>query len=153
MIINDNHSSMASFFTAFWSLFDDSVGYSLLTEHQLSLDFEKLIGKEVQYTKGDFRIKAVVLTVTPEKVFTIQLTDGSKIDTHHNFITILLVETPSTTTTLPRSLAETIAHRLQEDPELGLPKANEKLNLDQKELLQWHIRLGHLPFRSLLLFA
>ena len=153
MIINDDHSSMASFFTAFRSVFDDNAGYSLLTEQQLSLDFEKLIGKEVQYVKGDFRSKAVILSVTPDKVFTIQLTDGSKIDTHHNFITILPVEAPSTQTTLPRSLAETIAHRLQEEPELGLPKANEKLSLDQKELLRWHIRLGHLPFKSLLVFA
>ena len=146
MIINDDNSSLTSFFSAFWHFFDDNTAYSLLTKHELSLDFKKLIGKEVQYIKGNFRSKAVVLSVTPEKVFTIQLSDGSNIDTHHNFITLLPIKKPPTSFTLLHSLTDTIAHRLQEEPELGLPTVKEKLSSDQKELLRWHIQLGHIFF-------
>ena len=54
---------------------------------------------------------------------------------------------------IPRLLAETITHLLNNEPELGLPKVQEKLTPDQQELLCWNIRLGHLPFRSLKVFA
>ena len=153
MIINDDISTAAALYSAFKRFYNDNAGYSLLTEGELSLDFDKLVGKNIRYSKGDFQCDGVVLSVTPEKVFTIRLTDGSEIDTHHNFISLLPVEAPTTNDSIPRSLAETIAHRLQDEPELGLPKVQEKLTPDQQELLRWHIRLGHLPFRSLKVFA
>ena len=100
-----------------------------------------------------FQSKAIVLSVTPDKVFTIQLLNGSEIDTHHNFLMLLPVDTDSSHTDIPQSLSDTIAHRLQTEPELGLSKVHEKLTPDQKELLRWHICLDHIPFKSLLVFA
>ena len=61
--------------------------------------------------------------------------------------------TDSSHTSIPQSLSNTIAHRLQAEPELGLPKVHDKLTPAQKELLCWHICLGHIPFKSLLVFA
>lgn len=153
MVINDDISPLASIYATFRDFFDDNASYSMLTESELSLDFDKLVGKSVRYSKGDFKSKAIVLSVSAEKVFTIQLDDGSQIDTHHNFITLLPIEASSSQKPLPRSLAETISHRLQNEPELGLPKTKEKLSDEQKELLRWHIRLGHISFKTLHIFA
>ena len=153
MIINDDYLPLSALYSSFWTCFDDNAGYSLLTESDPSLDFEKILGREVQYAKEDFYSKRVILSVTVEKVFTIQLTNCSEINTHHNFVSLLPVETAPSTQKLPHPLAETIDHCLQHESDLGLPKTNEKLTSDQKELLQWHIRLGHIPFKHLLILG
>ena len=83
-----------------FDFFDDNVGYSLLTDSQLSLDFHKLIGQTVQYMKGNFQSKSASFLFHPKKI-TIRLTDGSEIDTHHNFITLLPIKPPSKNVLLP----------------------------------------------------
>ena len=89
MVINDDVSPLASLYAAFRDFFDNNASYSMLTESELSLDFNTLICKRINYIKGDFRSKGVILSVSSEIFFTIQLEDSSEIDTHHNFILLL----------------------------------------------------------------
>ena len=49
-------------------------------------------------------------------------------------------------------MLDELHQRIEEDPST-CPKINAKLSSEQRELLRWHIRLGHLPFKILKRFA
>ena len=155
--INDSTSAVASYLSIFEAFFDDSPSFSFLTEsefqHTFSSNDNKLstLGRNVIYRKNATTSKGMIVSISSDQLFEVRLEDGSEIRTTHDFLHF--DDSPfSSSGELPEPVLDELHQRIEKDPST-CPKINAKLSSEQRELLRWHIRLGHLPFKILKRFA
>ena len=147
MQINETQEDFSSFLLSFLSFFSNECTFSLLTNSKLNLESGRLIRKRVDYRNRTEVASGTIIDVLPFQVFRLKLGNGSRVETHHNFILILLKQSKQTAFSKP--LASELLDQISHDALLGIPTQKEALSADQKELLSWHYRLGHMSFKSL----
>ena len=157
MDINDTSTTLASYISSFEAFFDDTAHFSFLTEEEFhdtfSSEDNKLstLGRKVIYRKGNLKSKGMIVSISPQQQFEIRLEDGSEIATSHDFIQFDETDNAHQGT-LPSPVVQSLQESINDDP-TSCPKVSTALSAEQRELLRWHIRLGHLPFKILRRFA
>ena len=155
--INDTSTALASYISSFEAFFDDKSNFSFLTEKEFHDTFSSqdnklsTLGRRVIYRKGDLKLKGMIVSISPRQLFAIRLDDGSEISTSHDFIQFDDMDMAKPDV-FPSPVVQTLHERIDDDP-ASCPSVSTALSSEQRELLRWHIRLGHLPFKILRRFA
>ena len=154
LIINDASSVFASFLGQFRNFYDSDPSFSFLTDADVVALQEKeesnfLFGTQVKYTDPDSHIHlGTILKRDGELGYNIKLDNGTEITAQS--ISLDLVSGKLDSPAPPEMVEHIMTHP---DDSLPLHHANEALTKHQRELLHWHIRLGHLSFDTLIKFA
>ena len=155
--INDTATNLSTFLSSFEAYFDDFPQFSFLTMNEFNNTFKSqentlsTLGRRIIYRKNGNTDKGIIVGIDPNQMFTIRLNNNSEITTTHDFLQFD-EDTSNDSGCLPEPALQEIEDRLKVDPS-SCPSINSPLSNEQRELLRWHIRLGHLPFKILRQFA
>ena len=156
MHINGSNSKIGIFYSSFKTLYDESQKFSFLTDAETiqlqRLEIAQLLaGTQVLVTHPDGRReRGTILQRDGDVGYKVQLDSGQ--ETTYNPMDLELHQ-PGPTSDVTKPPQELFQEILSHGTDHTMQRANEPLSEDQKELLHWHYRLGHLPFTQLLRLA
>ena len=153
--INSGDSKLGIFFSCFKSLYDDSQKFTFLTDEETiqlqKLEVALLSGTQVLVTHPDGkRERGTILKRDGDVGYTVKLDSGPEVTYKAAEIKLHQLQATSDITNPSQELFQEI---LSHGSDHTIQHANTLLSEDQKELLHWHYRLGHLPFHQLMRLA
>ena len=156
--INNTASYFSTYLYCFGSFFDDSHGCAYLSVDDYNRIFgspaatQLVVGRRVRYQKNGVSSGGIIASINASKRFTITLDDGSSVITTHDFLTFE-PSASSVSGQFPAEVASDIAARVEDGDVASILSPHVPLTNAQHDLLRWNVRLGHLPFHTLVKYA